>query len=108
MPVVYDFRQSTVTLTAATGLTGIRAFLSNPNRVSLIIASNAQNIAGGTSHVSISTSQKQGSFWFDNTPPVDMRLTYRDFGPILRQEVWVFATTTATIDVYCTEIFRTY
>lgn len=103
---MFDFRQSLITIPAAASTTGTKLFGSNSGRVSLIVTSNAQNIAGGTSHVSLATLQQLTRIWYDQTPPINMILPYRDYGPIIRQEVWVFTNSAVSVDVYGTEIFK--
>lgn len=103
---MYDFRQSLITVSAAAGVTGVKLFGANSQRLSLIVTSNAQNIAGGTAHVSLATLQQTSRIWYDQTPPINMILPYRNYGPIIREEVWVFTNSAVSVDVYGTEVFK--
>lgn len=100
---LYDFQQSVIPVTAVAGASGVKLFNARNGRVSLIITSDAS--LPNTVHVSVASAKDGNKIWYDQVPGINMKLVYRDFGPVIQQEVWIFTNSSVTINVYGTETF---
>lgn len=102
---IFDFRQASISETEPAILAGVQLFPANSRRVSLIISSNIGSL--DASNVNLATAKNASLIWIGTQPPIDWILPYRDYGPIIKQEVWVFANLNVgiTLDLFGVEIF---
>lgn len=97
-PVRYDSRSVTVSVNN-TGR--VKAFGNNSYRLSLLISCTSTLVAP----VSIAVGPSPVIAWYGNAPPLNDKFAFRDYGPLLQQEVWIECNNAAFVDVNVTEVF---
>jgi hypothetical protein len=97
MAKLFTFNSSTVQCVAP-NFNPVKLFGANSTRVSLIV--NCSDSSNGA-RMSVAIDQQIiGRFSFTNNPS-SLTFTYRDYGPVIQQEIWIVANNvpgvTATI-----------
>lgn len=96
---MYGFNNVQITNTGFNGWQ--KAFGGNPNRRSLIISCGVNSVVW----VAFSTEPNQRTAWMHVQTPGLQVAPYRDFGPLMQAEVYVFSTMFAAV-ISCSEIFE--
>lgn len=101
---VYDSKTVNFPLVNSLTTPLTQAFGSNPNRVSLLISCSA-SAAGGS--ILVSAVQNNLQEYLNISPPISLLMPYRDYGPLMRQAVFI-GSTAALVgqNVSVTEVWR--
>lgn len=80
-----SYDQHTAESTTLSAGVGVMMFPADSRRVTLTISSDE-----ATSNVSLGTGPSYETIYMRLTAPITIVLPYRDFGPLIKQEVWIF------------------
>lgn len=98
VPPLFDFHSVTLTIV---GINTVLAFNADRNRVSIIVSCAANPAV----NVSLYASENPFSRWIALASPVSLTLPYRDYGPLIKESIYVAVGTNPT-DVTITEVIQ--
>ena len=90
-----------VTLALPGGIAFVRAFGANPQRLTLAFGS----VLGATIAIADRSSTPGGGYFAQAGGVDSVPLTYCNYGPLIRGEIWV-ASLTGAATLFVTEIYR--
>ena len=96
-----QYQSNMVQIAAPGGIAFVRALGANPQRLTITIGS----ITSATIAVADRDTIPGGGFFARSGGVINVPLTYCNFGPLIRGEIWV-ASLTGAATLFVTEIYR--
>ena len=97
-----NYSYNIVSISVPSGFARVQFFCPNPSRVSLLVSCE------GFFSARIATRGGSGSdgFWYVVNTQSGTPLTYKDYGPLIQDEVWLSHNDTSSRKLIATEICR--
>jgi len=101
MAPIYDQRGVTISLAAVSGF--VKVLNANRNRVSLFVSVNGTQAVNVS--IELAASSPASSIFFFTVPPIAQVFPYRDWGPLITEELWA-RIGSGTVTLSATEVWR--